>query len=276
MGENARRLAVVDLDVDAIIATHVRDRKVAAWLQDAAEALAEIGEVDLAIDWAKQAADFDGGHQALKAAGYWCDLLARHRPKDELAARLAVFRRWPSSSTAEQLRRASGQAWLVHRDEVLNTLARSPRDAVVFAQHHLGDVELAWTLAHNLGLADAGTWAQLTDAYEKVDPLGVLSVLRELVLVDLRDADSRVPACSPTAGSDAEAGRRYGPGNRGRRTHHLAPRRASPPTTASARVRRGRPPVTRRSFNDHGAEQALREDRGVGDLRPVPKSSRRT
>jgi hypothetical protein len=191
LGENARRLAVVDRDVDAIIATHVRDRKVAAWLQDAAEALAEIGEVDLAIDWAKQAADFDGGHQALKAAGYWCDLLARHRPKDELAARLAVFRRWPSSSTAEQLRRASGQAWPVHRDEVLDTLARSPRDAVVFAQHDLGDVELAWTLAHNLGLADAGTWAQLTDAYEKVDPLGVLSVLRELVLVDLRDADSR-------------------------------------------------------------------------------------
>ena len=29
-------------DVDAIIATHSRDRKVAAWLQDTAKALAEI------------------------------------------------------------------------------------------------------------------------------------------------------------------------------------------------------------------------------------------
>jgi hypothetical protein len=127
----------------------------------------------------------------LQAAGYWCDLLARHRPDDEPAARLEVLRRWPSSSTAEQLRRASGQAWPVHRDEVLHTLARSPRDAVVFAQHHLGDVELAWTLAHNLELTDTHTWAQLADAYEQVNPLGVLPVLRELVLVDLRDADAR-------------------------------------------------------------------------------------
>lgn len=188
---NARRLAVVDCDVDAIIATHARDRKVAAWLQDTAHALAEIGEVDLAIDWARQAADFDGGHQALNAAGYWCDLLAQHRPADEIAARLGVFRRWPSSSTAEQVRQAAGQAWPVHRDEVLDTLARSPRDAVVFALHHLGDGELAWTLAHNLGLTDAHTWSQLADAYEKVDPLAVLPVLRDLVISDLRDADAR-------------------------------------------------------------------------------------
>jgi hypothetical protein len=188
---NTRRLAVVDRDVDAIIATHARDRKVAAWLQDTARALAEIGEVDLAIDWAKQAADFDGGHQSLDAAGYWCELLAQHRPDAELAARLAVFRRWPSSSTAEQVRRTAGQAWPVHRDEVLDTLARTPRDAVVFTLHHLGEVELAWTLAHNLRLADARTWSALADAYEQIDPLGVLSVLQDLVVADLRDADAR-------------------------------------------------------------------------------------
>jgi hypothetical protein len=198
---NAQRLAVVDRDVDAIIATHVRDRKVAAWLQDAARALAEIGEVDLAIDWAKQATDFDGGHQALAAGGYWCALLAEHRPDAELAARLEVFRRWPSSSTAQQLRRAAGQSWPVHRDEVLDTLARSPRDAVVFALHHLGDAELAWTLAHNLDLADARTWSELVDAYEQVDPLGVLPVLRNLVLADLREAD---------AGAYRQAARRLG------------------------------------------------------------------
>jgi hypothetical protein len=188
---NARRLAVVDRDVDAIIATHARDRKVAAWLQDTAQALAEVGEVDLAIDWARQAADFDGGHQSLDAAGYWCDLLARYRPDAELSARLEVFQRWPSSSTAQRLRRTAGQAWPVHRDEVLDTLARVPRDAVVFALHHLGEVELAWTLAHNLGLTDARTWSELADAYEQVDPLGVLAVLQDVVVADLRDADAR-------------------------------------------------------------------------------------
>ena len=61
-----------DRDIDAIIRTHARDRKVAAWLEDTAEAFEEIGEIDLAIGWAKQATEFDRGHQSLKAAGYWC------------------------------------------------------------------------------------------------------------------------------------------------------------------------------------------------------------
>src|SRR5215208_2407194 len=66
---NARRLAVLDGDIDAIIHTHARDRKVAAWLEDTARAFEEIGEINLAIGWAKQATDFDRGHQSLKAAG---------------------------------------------------------------------------------------------------------------------------------------------------------------------------------------------------------------
>jgi hypothetical protein len=188
---NARRLAVLDRDIDAIIATHARDRKVAAWLHQTAQALAEIGETDLAIDWAKQAADFDGGHQSLDAARYWCELLAQHQPDAELTARLEVFRRWPSSSTAAQLHRSAGQGWPVHRDEVLDTLAHSPRDAVLFALHHLGDVELAWILAHTLELTDTRTWSGLTDAYEQIDPLGVLPAMQDLVVADLRDADAR-------------------------------------------------------------------------------------
>jgi hypothetical protein len=79
---NARRLAVLDRDIDAIIRSHARDRRVAAWLEDTAEAFEEIGEIDLALDWAKQATDFDRGHQSLKAAGYWCKMLAEHRPAE--------------------------------------------------------------------------------------------------------------------------------------------------------------------------------------------------
>mgnify|MGYP003339371487 CR=1 FL=1 len=44
---NAKRLAVHDRDIEAIIRTHARDRRVAAWLQDTAEAFEEIGEIDL-------------------------------------------------------------------------------------------------------------------------------------------------------------------------------------------------------------------------------------
>jgi hypothetical protein len=187
---NARRLAVVDRDAAAVIATHVRDGK-APWLHDTAKALAEIDELEPAIDHAKRAADVDRGWQARDAGVYWCDLLRTHRPDDELAGRVEVFRRWPSSSTAEHLRRAAGDAWPEHRDEVLSTLAASPREAVVFAQHHLRDVELAWTLAHNLDLADGRTWADLADAYEKVNPVAVLPVLRRLVLSSLHEADAR-------------------------------------------------------------------------------------
>ncbi len=182
---NARRLAVLDRDVEAIIRTHGRDRKVAAWLQDTAEALAEIGEFDLAIDWATRALDVGPGHQSLKAGEYWCELLTEHRPAELLAARLELFRRWPSSSTAAHVYRDAGQAWPQHRDEVMERLAASPRDAVLFALLSLKDVQHAWELAHSLTLDDDRTWSDLVKVYEKVDPIAVLPVLNRLVLREL-------------------------------------------------------------------------------------------
>lgn len=187
---NAQRLAVFDRDVEAIITTHARDRRGAAWLHDTAVALREIDEIEAAIDWAKQAADFDNGHQAQKAAEYWCELLAEHRPEDVLPAHLEVFRRWPSSSTAAALYRAAGDDWPQYRDGVLDSLAESPRDAVCFVQRHLGDVSLAWQLAHTLGLRDARTWSDLAKVYEKHDAEAVLPVYTELVEDELQVADA--------------------------------------------------------------------------------------
>lgn len=156
---NAQRLAVLDHDINAIIRTHARDRKVAAWLQDTAEAFEEIGEIDLAIDWAKQATDFGLGHQSLKAADYWCKLVADHRPAELLEARVTVFHRWPSSSTAAHLYRDAGNAWPDYRDEVVERLAASSRDAVLFALLSLKDVPSAWNLAHSLALDSNDVWA---------------------------------------------------------------------------------------------------------------------
>jgi hypothetical protein len=160
---NAQRLAALDRDVEAIIRTHARDRKVAAWLQDTAEALAEIGE-------------------------YWCTLLAEHRPDELLAAQLALFRRSPSSSTAAHLYRDAGQAWPQYSDEVMQRLADSPRDAVLFALLSLNNVQHAWELAHSLTLDDARTWSDLVKAYENIDPVAVLPVLNRLVLRELVEA----------------------------------------------------------------------------------------
>lgn len=182
---NAQRLAVLNRDVEAVIRTHVRDRKVARWFVDTAEALAEIGQFELAIDWAKQAVDFGPGHQSLTAGEYWCTLLAEHRPSELLAARLELFRRWPSSSTAAHLYRDAGDAWAGYCDEVMDRLESSPRDAVLFALLSLQDVPYAWELAHTLALDDDSAWGELVKAYEKVDPLAVLPVLNRLVLSEL-------------------------------------------------------------------------------------------
>jgi tetratricopeptide (TPR) repeat protein len=185
LGWNAQRLAVLDRDIEAIIRTHARDRKVAQWFLDTAEALAEIGEFDLAIDWARKALDVGPAHQSLKAGEYWCALLAEHRPAELLAGRLEVFRRWPSSTTAARLYRDAGEAWQQYRDEVMERLAASPRDAVLFALLALKDVQCAWELAHSLALDDNRTWSDLAKAYEKVDPIAVLPVLNHLVLSEL-------------------------------------------------------------------------------------------
>ncbi|MGH3498828.1 MAG: DUF6880 family protein [Nocardioidaceae bacterium] len=191
LGWNAQRLAVLDHDIDAIIRTHAKDRRVAAWLEGTAEAFEEIGEIDLAIDWAKQATDFDRGHQSLKAADYWCRLLEQHRPADALEARLLVFRRWPSSTTAARLHKAVGKSWPDYRDEVVSALAASPRDAVLFALLTLKEPEFAWNLAHSLALDSDHTWSELVKAYEKVDPLAVLPIHLRLVENELVEAGAQ-------------------------------------------------------------------------------------
>ncbi len=210
---NAQRLAVLDRDVEAVIRTHARDRKVARWVHDTALALEEIGEVDLAIDWAHQATEFDRGHQSLAASDYWCALLEEHRPEEVLAARLEVFRRWPSSTTAARLHTAAGANWPDHRDEVMQRLAGSPRDAVLFALLHLHDVGLAWDLANSLALQDGDAWSRVVDAYQSVDPVAVLPVLARLVEADLevagakhyRDAARRLARMRRLAAGTAEA-----------------------------------------------------------------------
>ena len=187
---NAQRLAVLDRDIDAIIRTHAKDRRVAAWLEDTARALEEIGEIDLAIDWARQATDLDRGHQSRHAADYWCTLLDAHRPAESVAARLLLFRRWPSSTTAARLHTATGRSWPDYRDEVLATLAASPRDAVLFALLTLREIGLAWTLAHSLGLDDDQTWSELLKAYDTIEPLTALPIHERLVQHDLIEADA--------------------------------------------------------------------------------------
>lgn len=178
---NAQRLAVLDRDVEEVIRTHARDMKVAAWLEDTSKALEEIGEFDLAIDWARRATEFDSGFQALGAARTWCRLLEEHRPGEVVDARLTVFRKWPSYATATAVHDSAGADWAVHRDEVMTVLAGSARDAVRFAVHTLDEPALAWELAHSLKLTDVEAWSDLLEVYETIDPVAALPRHRQLV-----------------------------------------------------------------------------------------------
>ncbi|MEJ7647740.1 MAG: DUF6880 family protein [Nakamurella sp.] len=191
LDHNARRMAVLDLDIDEIIRTHARSRKVAAWLTDTAQAFQEIGEVDLAIDWAEQAVEFGHGHQSLAAAELWCRLLEDHRPDDVLPARLRVFRGWPSAATAGALHQAAGATWPEYSGEVMDALTTDPCEVVRFALQTLKEPELAWTLAHSLGLDGDRAWIDLIKVYEKIDPLAVLPAHERLVVGTLVDADAR-------------------------------------------------------------------------------------
>lgn len=151
----------------------------------------EIGEYDLAIDWARQATDFGPGHQSLKAADRWCRLLDEHRPAEADHARLSVFQRWPSSTTAARLHKALGNQWPSHRGVVLGTLAARPNDAVLFALLTLKDAQQAWDLAHDLSLDSDRTWSELLKAYEKIDPIAALPVHQRLVVNELFDAGAQ-------------------------------------------------------------------------------------
>lgn len=185
---NARRLAVLDRDVDAIIATHFRDGT-AVWLEDTAKALEEIERSDLAIEWAGTAAHVDLGRQALTASEYWCALLGEHRPEALPDARLEVFRRWPTAAHATKLVAASDD-WPALEPEVRETLRGVPPEAVLFALST--DPREALDLYDELGVRDRAVTEQLAAALEPVDAARALPLHRDLVEADLVKTDTRM------------------------------------------------------------------------------------
>lgn len=102
-----------------------------------------------------------------------------------------VFRCWPTALHARGLHEAAGDDWISYCDEVLAALSTRPVEAVNFAHSSLGDIHLAWSLAHTLSLNDDRIWANLAKSYEKTDPLAVLPVLSRLVEHDLNETGAQ-------------------------------------------------------------------------------------
>lgn len=182
------RFAVLDRDVEAIIRTHLKDGKVAAWYEDVAEALEEIGEFDLAIDWAQQATLFGLGHQSRKAASRWERLVVEHRPGEVAQVVRTVFERWPGSGTGARLVAVSGPGVML---QVQAALQSRPEELARFQLEIMGDARLAWATAEERQVTDATVWWALADAYWKIDPVAAAAVQAELVAATVVEANTR-------------------------------------------------------------------------------------
>ncbi len=182
-----QRFAVLDHDIEAIIRTHLRDGRVAAWVEDVAEAFEEIGRDDLAIEWAERAALFDHGPHARRAADRWWRLLATHRPLELPRAAHTVFDRWPNASTGARLLEIVGRGAI---DHVQATLESRPTDLSRFQLETLLDVGVAWHSAHRLGVSDSRLWTDLAAAYLPIDPVAAIAVQLRLVAESVEVADS--------------------------------------------------------------------------------------
>lgn len=183
-----RRFAVLDKNFEAIIATHLREGKVAAHYEAVTQAFEEIGETDQAITWAHRALLFDHGHQARTAAQRWWRLLETYRPEELPAAARLLFDRWPDSDSAARLVELAG---IELADHVQTALANKPDCLIRFQLNTLAQPRLAWQTAHSFaGRTDwvqvsNSAWAELADAYFAVDPIAALGVQLELVAAPL-------------------------------------------------------------------------------------------
>ena len=188
------RAAVASGDADEVIASFGELTR-SYRMHDLAKALVEVGDIDRAIAYAESATLLESSTQAEHAGQYWCDLLHKERPRDELAARQLVFTRWPSSRNALPLAQAaedpsSDVPWSSLAEAVYAQLETQHPSELITTLLGLGLTERAWDAAERL-TTDPMLWTMLVAAREKTDPSAVVPVLIRLIQTDLEVAKPR-------------------------------------------------------------------------------------
>ncbi|HEV7209195.1 MAG TPA: hypothetical protein VGN54_10705 [Mycobacteriales bacterium] len=128
---------------------------------------------------------------------------------------------------------------------MMEKLCHQPHDAVTFTLNTLNDPQAAWDLAHDLCLDSDYAWADLANAYGKIDPLAVLPIHERLVRNELADAGAehyrraakRLAAMRKLAPTPDSAAM-------GRRPDLRPPRGTQASAAAPAGVHPGRAPLT--------------------------------
>lgn len=188
----AIRMAVFDHDTERIVHLVAGSRTGAHISRQVAELLAEAGDIDGAITWAHGGMNEDGfGHHERACARIWCELLAEHRPDEELAARREVVARFRTSEAASALKATAGADFPRYIPEIEAALDAKDEETVQFVGWVLGDIPRAWAEAERRGVTSRHLWERLCADYGAANPSAVIPVLRDLVDGDLETANAQ-------------------------------------------------------------------------------------
>jgi hypothetical protein len=167
------RLAVVDRDVDALVAMLGGDLTHPHQFIAVAEAMGELGLDDDVLAWATRGIAETSGWQVARLYALACDVRARRdEPLEVVALRRAQHERMPSSSTYGALRVAADAlgAWPIEQDAARATLQRANPSDLVMVLLDDGDSELAWNEAGVSGPLGADLWLRLAEAVDLPGP----------------------------------------------------------------------------------------------------------
>jgi uncharacterized Zn finger protein len=189
------RLAVLDGDIEAIVALLGQELTSPHQYTRVAEAMLELERPDDALQWAERGIAATSGWQVK----HLYDIAAGiHEANGDQTAvldvRLDHHQNMPSTSTYGLLRDAAIAvgSWGAHVASARDVLGRRDRDSLVDVLLADGEVEAAWELASQDG-DDLGNdrLLRLAEAYESVDPAASVDVYVRVVESILETTDRR-------------------------------------------------------------------------------------
>lgn len=189
------RLAVLDQDIEAIVAILGGDLDGPYRFLSVAEAMSEIGRLDLALHWAERGIAETQGWQV----GQLYDLACRTHdqlghPTEALRVRRAHHQRLPSTSTYGALKRAAEalDVWQVEREAARAALHDADVRAFVSALLDDGDDQLAWvTAARSAEELGPDLWLRLAERRELDHPSDAVTVYMRVADGVLETTDRR-------------------------------------------------------------------------------------
>ena len=178
-------MAILDRDVDTLVALLGQDLSNAYQFQRVAEAMLELEDPDAALEWARRGIVETTGWQVAKLYDLAAGILA-DRADDEgvFELRLHQHERMPTATTYRQLHTAAEQLgrWDAERAAARSVLEQRSPSGFVDAVLDDGDTATAWSAAdaNPDWHLDARQWERLANAREPDDPAAALDVYLQL------------------------------------------------------------------------------------------------